>query len=174
MQPEAKSRVEHELFIRSFMSINPTSRVMSQLTLLMRDEYFEPGQVMYERGHPAQHIYFVVSGRVELASEEGDAWVLENESVVGLLDASRERDYSRTATAKAFTHAIVLNFADYLDVLEQNFDYARNCSTEPRISTNAAWLWAARTCSMGWINQPASSFEGWNVASSTPSIACWS
>ena len=98
---------------------------MSQLAVLMWDEYFEPGQVIYERGQPANRIFFVVSGRVELADAEGDTWNLDNESLIGVLDASRHRNYARTARATVFTHTIVLNFADYLDVLEQNFDYAR-------------------------------------------------
>ena len=123
MPPDARTRIEHELFLRSFSAIQPTARVTAQLTPLMQDEYYEKGTTLFTRGSPAIRIYFIVSGHVEMVREGVEPWVLENESMIGILDASRGRPYSRTAIAKRPTHAISLLFSDYLEVMEDNFDH---------------------------------------------------
>src|SRR5690606_35070135 len=91
---------------------------------LMRDLDYEPGEVLFHGGTIASHLYFVVDGRVELRSEGEEPWVFGEVSVLGIVDAMRERPYGRTAVAVRPTHVIAQAFTDYMDVLEDNFDLA--------------------------------------------------
>lgn len=144
MSLEVRHRVEQELFIRSFLSVNPTTRVTAQLINAMRDHTLPAGEVIYLQGEPATHIYFIVSGAVELSRAEDSgadaAWVLGDESVVGIIDALQERSYSRTARALRETQLIALEFSDYLDVLEDNFEYARQLLTASAMGSNELLL----------------------------------
>ncbi|HEX9619597.1 MAG TPA: cyclic nucleotide-binding domain-containing protein [Polyangiaceae bacterium] len=118
-------RVEHELFIRSFFAINPPAGVAAQLAASMRDMYLESGETLYRAGEPADRLFFLVSGHVRLEHEADDPWNLEDHSAIGILDAALERPYSRTAVTVRGTHLIEIDFADYLDVLEDHFEFAK-------------------------------------------------
>jgi CRP-like cAMP-binding protein len=136
MPPDTKTRIEHELFLRSFSAVAPTARVMSQLSSLMQDEYFEKGATIFTRGAPAIRIYFIVAGCIEMVREGVEPWILEDESMIGVLDASRGRPYSRTAVAARPTHAVSLLFSDYLEVMEDNFDYTLKTMRMTTIQNN--------------------------------------
>ena len=107
------------------MAFSPPGRVTAQMTAAMQDEVFTPGQVIYHEGEPAARLYFIVDGSVELTRPGAETWRLDENSMIGILDAALDRPYSRTAVARVPTSTIVLHFADYLDILEDNFDYAR-------------------------------------------------
>lgn len=136
MSSDTRARVEHELFLRSMSVVQPTAQVTSQLSSLMQDEYYERGATILTRGEPATRIYFVVAGRVEMLRDGAPPWVLEDESMVGILDASRGRPYSRTAIAGRPTHALSLPFADYLEVMEDNFDFSLRMMKAATIRNN--------------------------------------
>jgi CRP-like cAMP-binding protein len=125
MSADARHRVEKELFIRSFSVVPPTQRVSSQIIAGLRDHFLQPGDILYRAGEAATHIYFVVSGEVELADDEDAHWAFGSGAIVGILDALQDRDHARTALVRKTSHVIALEFAKYLDVLEDNFDFAR-------------------------------------------------
>lgn len=118
-------RVEHELFIRSFLGINPPAGVAAQLAARMRDLRVTGGQTLYRAGEPADRLFFLVGGHVRLELDGDDPWNLEEHSAIGILDAALDRPYSRTAVAIRATHLIEIDFADYLDVLEDHFEFAK-------------------------------------------------
>ncbi len=121
---DQRTRVEHELFLRSFMPINPPARMMDRVTAEMRDLYFQPGEELYRRGEPASDLFFILEGFVELRSQDEQVVSFEKNSMVGILDAATEGVYSRTAVARRRTHCLALAFAEYLDILEDNFEQA--------------------------------------------------
>jgi CRP-like cAMP-binding protein len=124
MENDAKARVEHELFIRTFSSINPPPHVVQRLAGLMRDVVFEPGEVIYEEKEPASDLYFIVSGEVELRLGDERPWELGEQSMIGIIDAALDRAYSRTAVAREVTHALALRYVDYMDAMEEDINYA--------------------------------------------------
>ena len=118
-------RVEHELFLRSFLALSPEPKVMQQLRPLMHDAEFRPGEVIYRAGEPSSHAFFIVNGTARLTAPGATDWEFGSESVIGILDGLLERPYTRTAQATSRCRLISLAMSDYFDVLEDNFEYAR-------------------------------------------------
>jgi len=119
-----KQRVEHELFLRAFLSTKPPDRVATQLSLVTRDAHLDAGEVLFEAGQAPERLHFVAAGRMRLDGLDGIASVVDPGSLLGMLDASIPRPRTRTATALEPTHVLTLDFVDYLDTLEDNFGFA--------------------------------------------------
>lgn len=119
-----KQRVEHELFLRAFLSTEPPDRVATQLSRVTRDTHLALGDVLFEAGEPPERLHFVASGRIRLDAAETAPWSVAAGSLLGLLDASIPRPRTRTATAIEPAHVLTLDFVDYLDILEDNFGFA--------------------------------------------------
>lgn len=119
-----KKRVEHELFLRAFLSTKPPDRVAAELSRMTRDTHLDRGDVLFEAGQAPERLHFVAAGRVHLTAPNGATSVAEAGSLLGMLDASIPRPRMRTATALDPTHVLSLDFADYLDILEDNFGFA--------------------------------------------------
>lgn len=119
-----KQRVEHELFLRAFLSTKPPDRVATQLSLVTRDAHLDAGEVLFEVGQAPERLHFVAAGRMRLDGLDGVASVVDSGSLLGMLDASIPRPRTRTATALEPTHVLTLDFVDYLDTLEDNFGFA--------------------------------------------------
>ena len=119
-----KQRVEHELFLRAFLSTKPPDRVATQLSRVTRDTHLVAGDVLFEAGEAPERLHFVASGRIRLDAPETAPWSVAAGSLLGVLDASIPRPRARTATAIEPTHVLTLDFVDYLDILEDNFGFA--------------------------------------------------
>lgn len=119
-----KQRVEHELFLRAFLSTKPPDRVATQLSQVTRDTHLDRGEVLFEVGQPPERLHFVATGRISLETTDGVVSSVDAGSLLGLLDASIPRPRMRTATALEATHVLTLDFVDYLDILEDNFGFA--------------------------------------------------
>lgn len=119
-------RVEHELFIRSFFEVRPPDRMVQQLSASLRDYYAPAGTVLYERGQPSERLYFVISGEVQLEAPDSEPWVLKDLSLLGALDAGQGRPYSRTARAISDVAALTMAFREYVDLMEDHFDFTKS------------------------------------------------
>jgi CRP-like cAMP-binding protein len=119
-------RVEHELFIRSFFEVRPPDRMVQQLSASLRDYYAPAGTVLYERGQPSERLYFVISGEVQLEAPDSEPWVLKDLSLLGALDAGQGRPYSRTARAVSDVAALTMAFREYVDLMEDHFDFTKS------------------------------------------------
>lgn len=128
MSPESARalRVEHELFIRSFFDVRPPERMVQQLSTALRDVYVPAGTVLYEQGEPSERLYFVIAGEVALEAPGADPWLLKDLSLLGALDASQGRPYSRTAKAVTDVAALTMAFRDYVDLMEDHFDFTKS------------------------------------------------
>lgn len=118
--------VVRELFIRSFFPTRPPDRVANQFVASMRDIDFPAGTEIFHAGDPPSRLFFVVTGRVRLEAPGENPWILENESVIGILDAGLQRPHKRTAIAETHVHAIAMDFEDYVEILEDNFEFSKN------------------------------------------------
>ena len=117
--------VQHELFMRTFFLTPPPARVVRQLQACLTDTWFDEGDVLFRRGEPANRVFFIVEGCVELVRDEEEPWAFSEGSVVGILDANLNRTRGREARVLEPTRCLVLDIMDYFDILEDNFDFAK-------------------------------------------------
>lgn len=119
-------RVEHELFIRSFFDLRPPDRMVQQLSSGLRDVVFPAGSEIYHQGDTAENLYFLIRGEVALEAPGEEPWRFGPQSMLGVLDASAGRPYSRTAKVVRDVAALTMSFREYVDVMEDHFDYTKN------------------------------------------------
>lgn len=119
-------RVEHELFLRSFFDLRPPERMVQQLVTGLRDVFFPAGSELYRQGDAAENLFFLIRGEVSLETEGEEPWLFGPQSMLGVLDASLGRAHSRTARVRRDVAALTMAFRDYVDVLEDHFDFAKS------------------------------------------------
>jgi CRP-like cAMP-binding protein len=119
-------RVEHELFLRSFFDLRPPDRMVQQLVAGLRDVFFLAGSELYHQGDAAENLYFLIRGEVALEVEGEEPWLFGPQSMLGVLDASLGRPYSRTAKVRRDVAALTMSFREYVDVMEDHFDFTKN------------------------------------------------
>jgi CRP-like cAMP-binding protein len=98
--------------------------VAAALAAVIRDVDVVPGQVVYRDGEAATDVYFVVSGRLELSRKGEERWYLVGQSMLGIIDCSLQRAYSRTVSVDEPTHLLKLGFDDFMEVLQRHSDAA--------------------------------------------------
>lgn len=118
------TRVKRELFLRVLMPTKPPPAVARQLVSVMQERTVEAGELIYEQGSDSEEIFFVVDGEVELTSESADPWRFRGGSLIGVLDANLSRPRSRSATALARTELLVVKRDEWLEIFEDNLEYA--------------------------------------------------
>lgn len=119
-----RQRVEHELFVRAFLSAEPSNRVAAQLSQVIQDQRLKEGELLFRSGEPAERFHFVAEGGIELRAPGAQTWTLAPGSLVGMLDALIPRPRTRHAVAVEKTHLLTIEVVDYLDILEDNFGFA--------------------------------------------------
>lgn len=116
--------LEREMFFRSNPLIKPSDAVARAFAQAATDVYKEPGAILFRRGDEPDGMYFILDGEVTLEAPDEEPWHFENGAVVGVLDVSLARTRARTATVRKRLHAMFIHGQDFLEVLEDNFDYA--------------------------------------------------
>lgn len=119
-------RVEHELFLRSFFDLRPPERMVQQLVAGLRDVFFPAGGELYRQGDAAEDLFFLIRGEVSLEADGEEPWVFGPQSMLGVLDASVGRVHSRTAKVRRDVAALTMAFRDYVDVMEDHFDFTKS------------------------------------------------
>lgn len=124
------TRVKRELFLRVLLPTKPPPAVARQLVTLMVDRRYEAGNVIYEKGSPADTVYFIVEGEVELVGEEGDEpWRFGPGSIIGVIDMNAQRPRARTATALGTVQMLVVGREGWFEVFEDNLEYSSQVRT---------------------------------------------
>lgn len=126
MPDATHAQVQRELFIRSFFDRPPPAELAELLAARMRDRTFEAGEAIYEEGQPSGPMFFVTRGTVELTAPGEEPWVFEDKAFIGAIDANMGRPHPRTARAVTRVRAIEMHFEEYLMLLEDFFDFARD------------------------------------------------
>ena len=134
MSRDPARRVGLEILARSFLGMRPPDRVMRQLGTIMREIDAPEGTVLYERGAPSNEVFMIREGRVALVGDDDSRWIFEDQSMIGVVDATLDRAHARTAVVEARVHGAKVAFADYLEVLEDNFDFTM------RLMQRGFWL----------------------------------
>ena len=92
-------RVEYSLFLRTLFGGRRSGVAVERVATLMRDVYFDAGQVIYRRAEASTHIYFIVSGQIVLDAPGLAPWTFGPRDGVGFLDAMQDASHARTARA---------------------------------------------------------------------------
>ena len=122
--PAPLMTIERELFLRS-ISVAQTDRSWeAQLARAMREASYSAGETIYRAGDFTRSIHFVTHGEVELSGVSAPSRRLHAPAVIGVLDVNLRRPFSRTATAITDVRALVLREDDWIEVLEENFEFA--------------------------------------------------
>jgi CRP-like cAMP-binding protein len=117
-------RLLRELMLRTlFQSLSGES--LARMTELLVPRSIATGDVLFSAGEPSERFWFVVEGRVTLERPGASAWVFGARSVIGSLDAFRERPYARSCRALADSRLLELRRSDWLDLLEDDTLFAR-------------------------------------------------
>jgi CRP-like cAMP-binding protein len=124
---ELSSQVARELFLRVFLggATDVSGDTAARLARRVEDVWVPAGRVLYRAGEPADEHFFVVDGEIEVTAPEGGRWRFGERSIVGILDVSQERPRTRTATVLRESHLLRLRAAEWFDILEDDFEFAR-------------------------------------------------
>ena len=125
MPSQDQKKISREIFLRSFFATRPPQRLAQALVAIMADHDFAPGDVIFEAGSAPTNVFFVVEGGVQLESDSGQVWPFGESSVIGIVDAVLDRPRARRAVVTAPTHVLSLKYDDYLELLEENFDFTK-------------------------------------------------
>jgi CRP-like cAMP-binding protein len=117
---------ERELMVRSGLLEYATPAQIGQLVALVRDAFFLQGSVLYRRGEPADRVFILTEGRVELSAPAASSWRFGAGAGLGILDAVLNRPYARTATALQDSRALEVKAEDYFDFLQDNIELGEN------------------------------------------------
>ena len=125
MSTEDRNKIGREIFLRSFFFDRPPQRLAQALVGVMQDHDYEAGDVIFEIGSSPTTVHFVSEGAVELAAPDQGSWRFEEGGVIGIIDAVLSRPRARRAVAVMPTHVLSVRYDDYLEILEDNFDFAK-------------------------------------------------
>lgn len=117
--------VERLLFLRSLPMSRPNGPEAIQIAAAMRDVHFRRGQRIFSIGEKSGDVFFLVKGSVRMVAPGMTPWEFEAPAVVGALDSFAGRPRTRDGIATAEVHALALKHTDWLAVLEEHFDFAR-------------------------------------------------
>jgi CRP-like cAMP-binding protein len=131
---------ERELMVRSGLLEFATPAQIGQLVALVRDAVFLQGSVIYRRGEPADRVYILTDGRVELTAPSASAWRFGAGAGLGILDAVLVRPYARTATALSDVRCLEVKADDYFDFLQDNIELGESLVTTFAMALHKAVL----------------------------------
>lgn len=122
-----------------------------------RDASFRAGETIYRAGDFTRLIHFVTLGEVELSAVNAEPRRLQAPAVIGAINVNLRRPFSRTATAITDVRALVLREDDWIDALEEHFEFAH--TSVIRGADNLHKLRLATSPSGGFAEPPAPSDE---------------
>jgi CRP-like cAMP-binding protein len=117
--------VERLLFLRSLSIARHEGPEAVKIAAAMRDVHFARGRELFAIGDASGEVFFLVKGSVQMTAPGTPPWVFVAPAVVGALDSFAGRPRTRRGVATSETHALVLSHGDWLAVLEEHTDFAR-------------------------------------------------
>jgi len=128
MAEPVTSRLQREIFFRTFASATrPSEAVVQQFVESLIEMQVPRGAVLFRAGDPSDYIHYIVSGQIRLDDPSGRTapWSFGGRSAIGAIDAIQDQPYSRTAVAVEDVLLFRIRFEDYLEILEDNFEFAK-------------------------------------------------
>lgn len=127
---EAHARIARELVLRSLLMARvpgeaDDARLGARLADAIDELPLRDGEPLYGQGDTSEHAFVVAEGRIAVETERRRSTFGPGEPV-GLLDAVRRRPRAGRASAEGETRVLRFRVDDWLELLEDNFTYARD------------------------------------------------
>ncbi len=118
---EGTRHLSRSLWLRGLLgNISPRPEI-DVLAARMREVLIAKGERLYRRGGAADDIGFIVSGTIRQGDREGLRF--RSGDVLGFIDAMQGRAHRHDAVALEDTVVLLLSVEDWLEFLEDNFDF---------------------------------------------------
>ena len=96
-----------------------------RLAAIANEYTYEKGDVIFRRSEPADSLYCVVEGRVQLDAEDEKGVVIGPSGRFGVLDILSGQTRSGEAVAVGDTRVLVIEAEDFFDLLSNNIEIVR-------------------------------------------------
>lgn len=100
--------------------------ILDRVAATLEEFEIREGEVLYRRGDPSTHLYFMTDGRMRLTDPGRPAWVYEGRWVMGTTDLLVGRDRARTATSERDTRMFRVVGELWVELLEDSFEITSN------------------------------------------------
>jgi len=148
---ERTELVERQLFVRALFAnflpaeiadVSATTAAAGAIAEAVRESFHPAGTTLFREGEAARAAYFIARGEVKLVAEGETAWTFGAGDVVGIMDIMKDEPRERTAIATTDVRLLGVPGEDWLDVLEDNFEFLRGSivSMSQRLGTTALQL----------------------------------
>lgn len=134
------SRIARELFLAAFFPPQVAARILPRIASAMRDLWVPAGHVLFRAGEPADVFFFVVEGEVRIEGNDLPPLMLGERSVAGIIDVLADRARTRDCVVTKDAHLLELPAEEWLNVLEDDAEFARGALRNAARGAHAALL----------------------------------
>jgi CRP-like cAMP-binding protein len=97
-----------------------------RISAIARQRRFQPGEKLFEANSPADALYCVVSGRIDVSNGSGVTKSVEAPGTLGVTEILSGRLRKDSATAADETLVLALDAEDFFDLLANNIEIVRS------------------------------------------------
>lgn len=121
------ARIETVVVLQSidFFSACTAEEVL-RIAAIAHEKLIPPGETLFREREPAETLYCVVRGEIELKSRDGETERVGPLQALGLLDLLSGRLHSGTAVAKTQSLVLAIQADDFFDLLSNNIDVVKS------------------------------------------------
>jgi CRP-like cAMP-binding protein len=103
-----------------------TAEEVLRIAAIAHEALIAPGEELFRERDPAETLYCVVRGEVEVTTSNGAAETAGPLQALGLLDLLSGRLHSGTAVAKTPSLVLAIQADDFFDLLSNNIDVVKS------------------------------------------------
>ena len=103
-----------------------TAEEVFRIAAIAHEAVIPPGEELFRERDPAETLYCVVRGEIELKHGDGATEIAGPLQVLGLLDLLSGRLHSGTAVAKTQSLVLAIQADDFFDLLSNNIDVVKS------------------------------------------------
>ncbi len=100
--------------------------VLDRVAATLEEIEVREGEVLYRRGDPSTHLFFMIDGRMRLTDPGRPDWVYEGRWVMSTTDLLVGRPRARTVTSERDTRMFRVHGALWVELLEDSFEITSN------------------------------------------------
>jgi CRP-like cAMP-binding protein len=127
MSEVRRSRAEREVALAAFGADLEAfdDWVLDRLAALLDEDLVRAGQVLWSRGTPVEHLYFMQRGRVQSRLEGAPSWTFQGRWFLGGFEGRASRVAERDLVALDDFQALRIPRQGWLELLEDSFEMTR-------------------------------------------------
>jgi CRP-like cAMP-binding protein len=98
---------------------------LAQLAAVAHESNYEAGQLLYAESQPAESMFVVLDGEIELTRNGQPCAKIGPHELTGALPMLSGQPHPETATAATNTRALVIDEQDFFDTVADDFNFTR-------------------------------------------------